>query len=72
MEISLIGTHAGAVWTALNEKGEMDLAKLKKESKLADTEVLAAIGWLAREGKIQCTETKKGRRTVEIFSLVQE
>ena len=70
MDISVIGTNAGAVWTALHEKGEMDLTKLKKETKLSETEIVAAIGWLAREGKVQSEETKKGRKTIELFSLV--
>ena len=69
MDISLIGANAGSVWNALHENGELDLTKLKKETKLSETEILAAIGWLAREGKILSVETKKGRRTVELFSL---
>lgn len=48
----------------------MDLTQLKKETKLTDKEVVAAIGWLAREGKVQSEEVKKGRKTVELFSLV--
>lgn len=51
MDISLIGANAGSVWNALHENGELDLTKLKKETKLSETEILAAIGWLAREGK---------------------
>lgn len=70
MDISVIGTNAGSVWNALNKNGEMDLIKLKKETKLSDTEIIAAIGWLAREGKILSKETKKGRKTVELFSLM--
>ena len=50
MDISLIGANAGSVWNALHENGEMDLTKLKKETKLSEAEILAAIGWLAREG----------------------
>ena len=41
----------------------MDLTKLKKETKLTDKEVVAAIGWVSEE-------VKKGRKTVELFSLV--
>lgn len=41
----------------------------EKETKLTDKEIVAAIGWLAREGKVQSEETKKGRKTVELFSL---
>ena len=48
----------------------MDLTKLKKETKLTDKEVVATIGWLTREGKVQSEEVKKGRKTVELFSLV--
>lgn len=69
MDISLIGASAGSVWNALHENGELDLTKLKKETKLSETEILVAIGWLAREGKVLSVETKKGRRIVELFSL---
>ena len=72
MDISLIGANAGSVWNALHAHGEMDLTKLKKETKLNDTEVIASIGWLAREGKVQSESTKKGRKTVVLFSLVDE
>lgn len=70
MDISLIGANAGSVWNALHAHGEMDLAKLKKETKLNDAALAAAIGWLARENKIQSEETKRGRKVVELFSLV--
>lgn len=71
MDISLIGANAGCVWKALHEKGEMDFAKLKKETKLSDAEVWAAVGWLAREGKIASEEIKKGRKMIENFSLAE-
>ena len=69
MDISLIGANAGSVWNALHENGELDLTKLKKETKLSETEILAAIGWLDKNKKILSVETNKGRRTVELFSL---
>ena len=71
MEISLIGTNAGSVWNALHAHDELDLTKLKKETKLTDFELATAIGWLAREGKVLSETTKKGRRTVEVFSLAE-
>ncbi len=53
-----IGEMAGQVWDALEGGNEMTLAKLKTQLK-ADAFVLnAAIGWLAREGKIDIS--KKG------------
>lgn len=53
-----IGEMAGMVWNALNHKGSLTVAKLKTALK-ADTFILdAAIGWLAREDKIDVSKTK--------------
>lgn len=47
-----IGDVAGAVWNCLNSEGPQSLAKLKKSLDAPSDTVLAAIGWLAREGKL--------------------
>ena len=47
-----IGFSAGAVYIALI-KGELELKAIKKETGLKEQETLLALGWLAREGKIQ-------------------
>lgn len=52
MNSEAIGSWAGLVWNALNESDVLSLKQLKKISKLKDKEVFAAIGWLAREGKV--------------------
>ncbi len=52
MLIEQIGTTAGKVWHALNQKGEMSVAALKKNLASKDSSVDWAIGWLAREGKV--------------------
>lgn len=52
MNNEIIGTNAGTVWVALNGADALGLKQLKKITKLKDKEVFAAIGWLAREGKI--------------------
>lgn len=52
MNTEIIGTNAGAVWAALDEAGTLSVKQLKKATKLKDKEVFAALGWLAREGKI--------------------
>lgn len=57
MNIELIGTWAGEVYTAL-EKSEthiLGLKQLKKATKLKKDEIMAALGWLGREGKIVIT-----------------
>ena len=56
MNTETIGTWAGEVWNALNGNGELNLKQLKKATKLKDKEVFAAIGWLAREGKVNVAE----------------
>ena len=53
MNVETIGLWAGAVWNALNDaNGTLDVKGLKKATKLKEKEVFAAIGWLAREGKV--------------------
>ena len=52
MNTETIGAWAGLVWNALNETDVLSLKQLKKITKLKDKEAFAAIGWLAREGKI--------------------
>jgi hypothetical protein len=39
----------------------MSVAKLVETVELNRDLVMQAIGWLAREGKLQITETKRGR-----------
>jgi len=51
--IELIGTNAGVVWNALNNGGKMTLKALKKATKIkAEKDMYAALGWLAKEGKL--------------------
>ena len=55
--IELIGTNAGKVWNALNEGGKMSLKALKKATKIkAEKDMYAALGWLAKEGKLAFEE----------------
>jgi len=56
-----IGETAGMVWHALSEHGPMSLTKLVKQIATPHDTVMQAIGWLAREGKIQISGTPRGR-----------
>ncbi|HOV84207.1 MAG TPA: winged helix-turn-helix domain-containing protein [Paludibacteraceae bacterium] len=56
MLVEKIGTNAGIIWNILNEKGEMGIKALKKAAKLTEKDLNMALGWLAREGKIQFNE----------------
>jgi len=53
-----IGQMAGAVWHALNTRGELSLAQLKKGVNAKGPMFDWAIGWLAREDKIVITPKK--------------
>lgn len=52
--IEKIGTNAGIVWYVLDgATAPMDLKSIKKQTKLStEREVLLALGWLAKEGKL--------------------
>ncbi|MDE6403147.1 MAG: winged helix-turn-helix domain-containing protein [Muribaculaceae bacterium] len=69
MNSEKIGTYAGLVWNALNEADVLGTKQLKKITKLKDKEVYAAIGWLAREGKINIEESEDGKEL--LLALVQ-
>ncbi len=56
MNTKEIGAWAGLVWNALNEADTLGVKQLKKITKLKDKEVYAAIGWLAREDKLNIVE----------------
>ena len=54
---------AGKIWHALSTNGEMSVAALKKSLGTKDVSADWAIGWLAREDKI---ELRKERNTLKI------
>ena len=47
------GYSAGKVWNELNTHGPLNEKDLLKNTKLPKNDIYAAIGWLARENKIQ-------------------
>lgn len=57
MNIESIGTWAGEVYKALETSDTklLGLKGIKKVTKLKKDEIMAALGWLGREGKISIT-----------------
>ncbi len=47
-----IGTNAGVLWHLLHQSGKSSVHHIIKESSLPTQEVYKAVGWLAREEKI--------------------
>lgn len=49
----LIGSTAGQVWEYLSNNEDATMAALKKDLELKGDEATMALGWLAREGKVE-------------------
>jgi hypothetical protein len=58
---SYIGETAGKIWQTLSTNGPQTLAQLKKVNGGTDV-VNFALGWLAREDKIEISSDKKTYR----------
>ena len=60
MEINAqIGEAAGRIWNLLNEEGPQTFPQIKKKFKGSGELLGFALGWLAREDKVDITEEKK-------------
>ncbi|MCM1110604.1 MAG: winged helix-turn-helix domain-containing protein [Clostridium sp.] len=64
MNNETIGTWAGAVWNVLNENGALTIKQIKKETKLREKDIYAALGWLSREDKVKFEDTPDGKDVV--------
>ena len=53
------GRNAGKIWETLNTKGPLNQTKLIRNTKLKNYEFHSAIGWLARENKINRQNTEQ-------------
>ena len=60
MNKNQIGTNAGIVWKLLSDNAHWEYDKLKHASGLSDRDLNAAIGWLARENKLDIDVNDKG------------
>lgn len=70
MNVDVIGTWAGLVWSALNEADVLGIKQLKKITKLKEKELFAALGWLGRENKITIQDDPEDEKEL-LISLVQ-
>jgi hypothetical protein len=62
LEIKTIGDTAGLVWNFLRTNGESSLSTLEKKVEAPRSMVSMAVGWLAREGKIEIKDEKRAVR----------
>jgi hypothetical protein len=50
--VPIIGKDAGKIWRTLEIWGEVDVQSLSRLSRIVEHDVFTAVGWLAREGKV--------------------
>lgn len=53
-----IGKDAGKIWKTLHEIGYVDVPYLPKLAGVSNKDTYTALGWLAREGKINAKQIK--------------
>ena len=56
-----IGEAAGQVWAALDSDGPLSLTRLTRTIGKPRDMTMQAVGWLAREGKVDITEVRRSR-----------
>lgn len=63
MNKKIIGTNAGIIWNLLNNNQKWSITQLQEASGLSEKEIYTAIGWLARENKIEIDATADNKET---------
>jgi len=59
--ISQIGDTAGQIWHLLDAKGSLPITKIIKEVDAPRDTVMQALGWLAREDKINIDDDARSK-----------
>ena len=54
-----VGETAGKIWHLLNDEGPLTIPQLKKKLNGSGELLSFALGWLAREEKVDITQEKK-------------
>ena len=54
-----VGETAGKIWHLLDDSGPQTLAQIKKKFNGSGEVVVFALGWLAREDKVDISQDKK-------------
>jgi hypothetical protein len=61
-----IGTNAGKIWKLLASQKEADITTITQRAKIDEQDIHAAIGWLARENKIEAQIGKNNRLVLRL------
>jgi predicted RNA-binding protein (virulence factor B family) len=63
--LELIGDAAGKVWEYLDKNGPSSVSKISTETGVSKNDMQRAIGWLAKEGKLN-VEMKGRTETISL------
>lgn len=70
MEKYAIGNNAGMLWNLMNKAGHpMSYEELESLSQLTTMDLNAAIGWLARENRIEIEKKNENNQERMVFYL---
>ena len=64
-----IGEDAGKVWTALQTQKEAEVSTIARCAQLEVNDAYTALGWLARENKVDTKSMMKQRKQIMAFWL---
>lgn len=62
-----IGKNAGKVWLVLDTWGEIDIVSITRLARIDENDVFSALGWLAREGKIEGIAEDNNKNKLKIW-----
>ncbi len=66
LEVNEIGENAGRIYDYVRANGESTLAAMKKSLKLTSEDAAYALGWLAREGRV---DMRRKGTSLRIFAI---
>lgn len=62
-----IGRDAGKIWQVLDIWGDVNLLSIKLLARIDEEAIFSALGWLAREGKIEITQTNSEKASLHVW-----
>ena len=60
-----IGGNAGKLWETLHTWGAIDVLSIAKLTRIEEVDAYSALGWLAREDKIQASKGKSKEQPIK-------
>jgi hypothetical protein len=61
-----IGANAGKVWNTVAQRGEADVSTIAQTAQITEDDAYCALGWLARENKVQCKKIKAKEPKIKV------